>query len=421
MTDVAIVGAGPYGLSLAAQLRQARVDHRVFGQPMELWQRHMPKGMLLKSEGFASCLYDGAGRHTLRAYCEANDLPYEDIGLPVPLATFYDYALAFQRELVPDVSPHKVVELARGRSSFELFTDSNERVVARRVVVAVGVRPFRHVPRVLCGLPQALASHSSDHSELGPFAGKEVAVLGGGSSAIDLAALLNEAGARVRLVVRCPQLEIHTRMRLPRPLADRLREPMSGIGPSWRSWFFTNLPQLFHRLPTGRRLKWVRTHLGPAGGWFMAERVHGRFPVLTGRELTAAREVGGRVMLQLWNSREKLHETMAVDHVVAATGFRIDLGRLAFLAPSLRTAIASVEHTPVLSAGFESSVPGLYFAGPAAANSFGPVMRFAVGARFAAGRLARELARSTGRPEARVVAAPRPTVDGLNTKPSLRG
>jgi hypothetical protein len=42
---------------------------------------------------------------------------------------------------------------------------------------------------------------------------------------------------------------------------------------------------------------------------------------------------------------------------------------------------------------FESTAPGVYFTGLSAANSFGPMMRFAYGADFTARRIARHLRR----------------------------
>jgi cation diffusion facilitator CzcD-associated flavoprotein CzcO len=88
MSDVAIIGAGPYGLSLAAHLRARGVDFRIFGKPMQTWLEHMPKGMRLKSEGFASSLYDPDSKFTLAAYCKERGLAYADTGMPIPLETF---------------------------------------------------------------------------------------------------------------------------------------------------------------------------------------------------------------------------------------------------------------------------------------------------------------------------------------------
>jgi len=82
------------------------------------------------------------------------------------------------------------------------------------------------------------------------------------------------------------------------------------------------------------------------------------------------------------------------DHVIAATGYRADLGRLAFVAPELRHAVRTLGDAPVLSSGFESSAPGLYFVGNAAAVSFGPLMRFMFGADFAAKRVSKSLVRA---------------------------
>ena len=47
--DVAVIGAGPYGLSVAAHLREQSLKVIVFGRPMSFWDRNMPVGMLLRS------------------------------------------------------------------------------------------------------------------------------------------------------------------------------------------------------------------------------------------------------------------------------------------------------------------------------------------------------------------------------------
>ena len=387
--DVAIVGAGPYGLSIAAHLAQRRLSFRVFGKPMESWLQ-MPCGMTLKSEGFASSLYDPKGALPLGRYCRERGLGYADLGLPVPLTMFCEYGLAFQRRFVPTLEQHMVRGLKNSGEHFTLELDNGETFNARRVVVAVGISHFAHMPGPLSGLPAALVSHSSAHADVSRFKGTDVTVLGAGASAIDLAVLLHEAGARVRLVTRRKSLPIHARMRLPRPLSDRLREPMSEIGPSWRSWFFTNAAPLFHRFPARRRLNWAKSHLGPAGGWFMAERIK-PVPVTYGLTPVGATALGDKVQVS-FEDQDGNYSRIETEHLIAATGYRADIGRLAFLEPALREAVQVLEGAPILSPHFESSVPGLYFVGPAAVHSFGPVMRFAAGAKFASRRIASHLA-----------------------------
>jgi thioredoxin reductase len=392
--DVAILGAGPYGLSIAAHLAQRRLSFRVFGKPMESWLR-MPRGMMLKSEGFASSLYDPKRILPLGRYCQERGLEYADLGLPVPLATFCEYGLAFQRRFVPTLEQHMVRGLKNGAEHFTLELDNGEKLDARRVVIAVGISHFAHMPSVLSGLPAALVSHSSAHADVGRFKSRDVTVLGAGASAIDLAALLNEAGARVRLVTRRKSLPIHTRMQLPRPLSDRLREPMSEIGPSWRSWFFTNAAPLFHRFPARRRLHWARSHLGPAAAWFMTQRIK-PVPVMYGLTPVGAAALGDKLQVS-FADQDGSYSSIETEHLIAATGYRPDIGRLAFLEPALREAVHVLEGAPILSPHFESSVPGLYFVGPAAVYSFGPVMRFAAGAKFVSRRIAWHLAATAGK------------------------
>jgi FAD-dependent urate hydroxylase len=389
--DVAIVGSGPYGLSIAAHLAARGVDHRVFGRPMEAWQAHMPAGMYLKSEGFASSFSDPDGRATLRAHCADRGIEYGDYAVPVPLGTFVSYGLAFQERLVPNLESTEVLSVGTTPGGFRLRLATGEEVEARRVVLAVGVGHFAHVPPVLANLGPEFASHTSAHANLGAFKGQEVTVIGAGQSALETAALLHEHDAEVRVLVRAWSVDWNVDPEpLPRPLPRRLRRPMSGLGPGLRVWFYSKRPDLFQYLPQATRLHAVRTTLGPAGAWWLRERVLGRVPVLLGHTVRAARAEDGRVRLEMENVDGPIELTC--DHVIAGTGYRVDLRRLAFLEPALLARIRHVGQAPVLSPSFESSLPGLYFVGLAAANHFGPVMRFVYGANFTARRLTAALA-----------------------------
>jgi thioredoxin reductase len=388
-TEVAIIGAGPYGLALAAHLRALRVEHRIFGVPMEAWLTKMPKGMFLKSHGFASNLYEPDGAYTLERFCGLNGLPYDDYGVPVPLQTFCDYGLAFQKSFVPHVDERMVTAVARTAAGYRLRLADGEDIHARKVVCAVGISHFEYMPAVLDGLPPDLATHSSRHHLLDRFRGRDVTVIGAGASAIDLAALLHQAGAAVRVVARRSRFAFGSPMRQPRPVWQRIRAPMSGLGPGWRSRLCTDAPLLFHCMPDWFRLEIVRRHLGPSPGWFVRDQVEGRVSFLMNVDLVSAAEESGRVRLRV-RDRDGAESNLVTEHVIAATGYKIDLRRLVFL-DDVRCHIRQIENTPLLTSHFESSVPGLYFTGVSAANSFGPLLRFAFGARFAARRMSQRL------------------------------
>ncbi len=395
--DVAIVGAGPYGLSVAAHLKAAGVDFRIFGSPMEFWLKHMPKGMHLKSEGFASSLYDPGSTFTLEAYCKERGLPYAHIGTPVPLETFSSYGLEFQKRFVPELEEQWVVSLRRSSPGFQLTLGSGEVLTARRVVVAVGLTYYEYLPSELAALPKDFLAHSSKHSTLDHFKGREVAVVGAGASALDLAALLHQAGASVQVIARVPKIRFHDPPDNLNPSwFDRLRTPITGIGPGWKLFLCTNLPLVFRRMPEKFRLEKVRRILGPAPCWFIKEQVVGKVGFNLGVTITGATAQNGRVSLQLTDSAGA-RKTLTSDYVIAATGYKPDLQKLAFLDSGILPEIRCVEQTPVLSSNFESTVPGLYFVGVSAANTFGPMLRFAYGAGFAAPRLSKHLARTASR------------------------
>lgn len=391
MLDVAVVGAGPYGLSIASHLRARGIAHRIFGRPMQTWRSHMPQGMFLKSDGFASNLYEPSRTVTLARHCAEHGLPYADLGLPVSREVFADYGVAFQRRCVPHLEPIDVTAIEQIADGFRLTLEDGETFSARRVVLAIGITHFAHLPKELAALPPSVVSHSSQQPDLGVFAGREMLVLGAGASALDCAALLVKAGASVRLVARARKILFHDSSGgKPRPLMERLRAPGSGLGPGWRSRLCTDAPLVFHAMPERFRLLVVRKHLGPAPGWWTRGMVEGHAAFHLDRTVLRARETAGRVELDL-AAADGTRETLAADHLIAATGYRPDMSRLGFLSPAIRAAIRTADDAPVLSRNFESSVPGLYFVGLAAANSFGPVSRFAFGAGFTARRLARHL------------------------------
>lgn len=362
---------------------------------MDSWQAHMPKGMLLKSDGFASTIDDPEQKFTLKQFCQERGIPYADMGIPVSLDTFVAFGLAFKGQLLPELENKLVANIEQMSDGFTLTLEDGEKVKVRQVVLAIGITHFQHVPSNLAQLPAKFVSHSFQHSDLEPFRGRRVVVIGGGASASDLAGLLHQGGADVQLVARDAKLNFHNK---PNPNQGRswwhrLRHPQSGLGPGLRSRCYCEAPHWFRRLPEGIRLKIVKKHLGPSGGWFAKDMVVGKVPLMLGCTPERAEIEGDHVRLQV-RAADGTQHIIEADHIICATGYRADVNRLRFLNPELRSKLKTLEGSPVLSAHFESSVPGLFFVGVAAANSFGPLMRFAYGAGYTARRLTLALAKA---------------------------
>jgi thioredoxin reductase len=394
-SQVAVIGAGPYGVTTAAHLQLAGIDFRIFGRPMHRWQCRMPRGMVLKSEGCGSSLSDPTGGHTLAQYCAEKQLPYGAWGVPVSIDVFTQYALSFQRELVPNVEDVMVTAIDASNDGFELRLANGTIARAGKVVVATGLEYAAHIPPEIAGLPSGLLSHSSDHHELSGFKGKDVTVIGGGQSALETAALLSELGASVRLLVRKPSLSWGERPRVFRRTAyQRLRYPVSGLGRGLAAWAYCNVPMLFRHLPQQVRLERVKTALGPAGAWWLKDRVVGRLQTMSNTVVLRADQKGSRAVLRAIGPDGRSFD-LATDHVIAATGYRFSLRRLPFLSGGLRSRLRTEQEFPALSSNFESSVPGLYFTGVASAGCFGPAMRFLVGTGITGRRVAGHIAATT--------------------------
>jgi len=401
VVDVAVVGAGPYGLSISAHLRPLGLSLRTFGQPMNLWRSAMPSGMFLKSQPFASNLSDPGRTSTLEAYSRETRIPYVSYGVPVALETFVGYGQWFQRKQVPELEEVLITHIGREGDLFALSTDGRETAYARTVVVAVGVEHFAHLPEPYGSLPRQFCTHSSSHVDLRVFKDSDVTFIGGGQSALESAALASEHGANVRVVIRAPELRWNgTPLPPDRPFLQQLLEPEAGLGSGWSTWFYSTRADLFTYLPSAKRAKIARTALGPAGAHWLRQRVEGKIEVLRSHEVVGIDSGQDNVRLRL-RDRSQRQVELATDHVIAATGYRPDLKRLRFLDSEIAARLRKNGDAPWVDRDFQSSVPGLYFAGPAVASTFGPAMRFVYGSDFAARRLSTRLARNMGRRPAR--------------------
>lgn len=353
----------------------------------------MPRGMFLKSEGFASDIFSPAPQaYRFKTYCEETMHAYADSGWPVPLEVFSSYGLQFQERFAPHLDYRMVSMVERNNEGFCVTLEDGEQIATRVVIVAAGITHFAYMPPALQALGAAWATHSSTHTEPSQWKGRSVAVIGSGASAQELAVLLHEAGADVALIAR--RRHLVTAYPVPaggRTLWQRIKHPTTVVGPGWRSWFAVHFPGLFRYLPKNFRVLIVKKHLGPAGGWFVRDRFYGKVKHWTGCTLRAAHVQDGRVHLVFKNDEGE--HLLTVEHVIAATGYYPSLDSLPFLSEALKKEIKRVGDSPELNSGYESNIPGLFFAGTTAANSFGPLMRFACGAGYVARRMSRVLAR----------------------------
>jgi FAD-dependent urate hydroxylase len=378
---VAIIGAGPYGLSLSTHLTARNVKHRIFGSPMRFWSDIAAAGgeRYLKSYCFGTNISTPTRGYSFADYSHPRGLETFE---PCSIRDFAAYGLWFQQENVPWVEPIDVALLDRQAEGFAITLANAERFVADHVVIATGLSGFAHVPPEIAMLPPGLATHTSGIASFAAFKGREVAVIGAGQSALEAAALLLEAGALPQLLVREDSILWQTRVSLKRGLWRRLRSPISGLGTGPKAWGLTHFPGMMHRVPAKWRTSFVKNHLPAEGAWWLRERVEKRLPVHFGASIINAREASGQVLLKLRCAKDGSGRQLVVDHIVAGSGYDIDVERLEFIHPKLRGVIERLERAPKLNAFFETSVSGLYFIGPASAMSFGPLFRFVVGAEY---------------------------------------
>lgn len=387
--DVAILGAGPYGLSAAAYLNTVKgLDVHSFGEPMSFWQTSMPVGMLLRSGWAASHIASPNESLTLDAF---KDATYNHFSSPVPLDRFTDYGLWYQRQAVPNVDRRKIIRIESQPNGFGLILEDGETVRARRVVVAGGISSFAYRPPEFVGLPSSLASHTSEHRELQKFAGKQVLVIGSGQSALESAALLHEAGAKVEIVARAHKIHwlgglvsrtIHSGLG---PQLAKLLYASTDVGPAGISQIVAR-PDLVRSFPRPAQ-DWLRKRsIRPAGARWLVARLR-NVPMKLGHSVVSATAVGERVRAKLDDGSER-----TVDHIFLGTGYRIDVAKYDFFSPHLARSISRFQGYPRLSEGFETSVRGLHILGAPAIWSFGPLMQFVVGTHYSSRALLRCIA-----------------------------
>jgi FAD-dependent urate hydroxylase len=384
--DVAIIGAGPYGLSLAAHLRARGVKYRIFGEPMRFW-RDMPVGVNLKSLAFATNIAVPKSGHSFPEWCRRHGL--EDFE-PCTMQSFAAYGLEMQKQFVPDLEEVLATNISLRARGFEVALSSGEQLLSRKVVVCTGLSGLAQIPDALQGLGPDRMAHTFNISDYSVFRNKTVAVIGAGASAIEAGALVREAGGYSEVFVRGQEAIFHGRTPRVRPLWESIKNPMTVVGPGRDNWILQQLPLIVHMLPRQRRTRFVKRYLGPASPWWIKDRILGKVPIHVRHEVAEVSNTSQPVLLRMRDGEGSLRNVEA-DFVIAGTGYDANASRLKFLDPEILDRIHRTERAPTLNMNFESSIPGLHFTGPLSFMCFGPLFRFVTGAEVTARRLARLL------------------------------
>jgi len=372
--DFAVIGAGPFGLALAARLQAANVDYALFGRVMSFWREQVPKGMRVLSDP-EHCSFS---HHEcdINAYAAFRGIPFVR---SLTAEEFVAYGEWFQRNACPNVDQRTVVQIARRDGAYRICLEDGDEIIAHHVVVATGWKTFAFRPVEFSSLPPGFVFHSSDLCDLTGFQGKKVAVIGSGQSALECAALLSEEHAEVEVLARADRINW-------RVYGNHAARP-SGAKGLLRSLLRASLnnPEVYRRLSPSLRGLWLERTLLPVADTELKSRL-AAVPISLGRKVTHAVVKAEQVELRLDD-----RTTRSVDYVVLGTGYRVAVNSIPFFGPELRSEIKQRQGYPELNTVMESTSPGLYFAGVAAAHNFGADMWFIHGAPWAAERITRVL------------------------------
>ncbi|WP_174732022.1 NAD(P)-binding domain-containing protein [Mesobacillus harenae] len=351
MLDVAIIGAGPYGISMAAHAKKAGLHYRVFGYPMEFWHSKMPPNMYIRTLLEHTGLSDPDNQFTLKNYQSERNI---NLTYPMPRSVLVEYANWFINKTKISVENSYITKVLKSKNFFVLETDNGTTLRAKNVIIAVGLTNAKYIPENFKQFSKSYISHTADHTDYRSFKDKSVLVLGGGQSAWEAAALLYQAGAEVELVYRRPQ-------RLsPDKNTNAIQKELAG------KFYFLSYQE---KEEIRRQLE------RPTVSDFLIPLVEGK---VTQRPNTMIDQVfltENQQLLVSFNDQS----SAVYDHVIAATGYRFSVNKLFFLQSFVNYMQINEQGEPKLNEYFESSIPNLYFAGPAAAYSHGPTFRFISG------------------------------------------
>jgi thioredoxin reductase len=385
VTELLVIGAGPYGLAAAAFAQERGIDTTVVGEPMSFWRRNMPDGMLLRSG--PDWHLDASGVHTFAAFVEERGLSSSELD-PITLRAFVDYCDWFRQVKRIVVRDELVADLDTRDGGFSATLAGGKQIVADAVVCAPGIRHYPSSPEWAASVPEGLAAHTCNLVQFETLTGARVLIVGGRQSAYEWAALIHEQGVeRIDLVHR------HPVPRFDRPdwsfVDAHVNRTVSTHG-YWRNLQFAERSRIERRFWEVGRLTvehWLAARVDRPGIHLWPEA-----------EVDAIDPLGGGTHLEVRLSNA---ERVTVDRIVFATGYRADVTRVPYLA-SLARRLEVVDGFPVLDEHFGTSLPGLYITGFSATRDFGPFFGFVKGAPAAASLIVRNLLSrqpsSSGRP-----------------------
>ena len=360
-----IVGAGPFGLSMAAYAKYKDLDYLVIGKPMSFWKENMPKGMLLRSgRDWHLC---PEGIYTIDKYLETKQLKLEDVE-PLSLDFYLSYTEWFQEQAKVQIQESLVQRLDHSNNQFVATLDDGQTITANNLLLAIGFRYFKNVPTELAEIiPATRFSHTCDLVNFDSLKGKKCLIIGGRQSAYEWAALINENGAAAIYVSHRHEMPQFTE-------SDWVWvSPMMDTMTKNRGWF-RNLPK--QKREEIQRRFWAegRLKLEP---WLWPRIEKRNIKIWPSSRVVACKELPtGELEVKL-----DIGEGLTVDHIILATGYKVNMENVPFLAAgNVLSKLKMQEGYPVLDENFQSNIPGLFITSMAATRDFGNVFAFTVSA-----------------------------------------
>lgn len=369
-TTLLIIGAGPFGLALAAHAKSLGIDCIIAGNPMEFWRKNMPEGMLLRS----TCDWhlDTNNEHTIDRFLETQSQTCKDAE-PLSLQFYLNYTQWFIQQKQLNISSLYITRLDQNSdNSFTAVTNDGTSIHAKYVVSAVGLTYFKHIPgEVTACLPSGSYEHTCDMVNMELMKNKRVLIIGGRQSAFEWAALLHEAGAaQVHVSHRHASPEFKTSdWSWVNELCYKLDDD---------SLWFRNSPQEEQDAIAKKLWNEGRLKLEP---WLKDRIQQENIQLWPHTQVVACNKLADQSLEVRFDN----NETIIVDNMILATGYKVNVSNIPFFAQGNILAILAVKDGfPVLDGHFQTSIPGLFITGIPASKDFGPFFGFTIATRTSA-------------------------------------